>query len=350
MEADGLTSEKLLATPNWISGWYSDNATDGGLNPLGWDQAIDRYILSLFWAIQTITSIGYGNIVPVTRAEYFIACVIQLCAGVMWAYVIGSLTGVVAGMGERAETYRHRSDHANDLIKAFSDPSDATTLVDDEGEPVASRIVAKHVRKYIHKQYIVSGSESCVSTIQDSYPVFNTLTPELREASSILLMNQYLKVVTYLSSKYLNTRDQAFISQQCVNLQFASGEIVRTECPVEGLGRGIYVFRGGCAFALNTLDHSHKNHTDEKLHTVRLATPGVAYGIGTVLVEDDNELAKGRLHFLTFSQVIFIPRKAIMDVLQRNEKAWKDCARWIYLRTLLHAQADQMPRAREVKK
>ena len=37
LEADGLSAEKLTSTPNWIGGWYADNATDGGLNPLGWD-------------------------------------------------------------------------------------------------------------------------------------------------------------------------------------------------------------------------------------------------------------------------------------------------------------------------
>jgi len=333
VQADGLSAEKFTATPNWIGGWYADNATDGGLNPLGWDHALDRYILSLFWAIQTITSIGYGNIVPVTRAEYFVACCIQLCAGVMWAYVIGGLTGVVAGMGVRAEAYRHRSDEANELIKALSDDNGATTLVDEDGDSLSSYIVAKHVRKYIHSQYVVAKGNSCVSTIQDYYPVFNTLTPELQEASSVLLLNQYFNIVPYLSSKYLNFKEQAKIAQQCVNLQFAAGELIHTECPVEGLGRGVYIFRGGCAFALRQQAKGFK----EPLSSIHLVTSGIAYGVGNVLLQDENPFGKGRLNFLTFSQLVFIPRKAIMDVLQKNERAWKDCARWVYVRTLLRA-------------
>jgi hypothetical protein len=332
VEVGGFDKDAIQTRPNWISGWYADNATDGGLNPLGWDHALDRYILSLFWAIQTITSIGYGNIIPVTRAEYFVACCIQLCAGVMWAYVIGGLTGVVAGMGVRAEAYRHRSDEANELIQAFSDDNGATTLADEDGESLSSYIVAKYIRKYIHSQYVVANRNSCVSTIQDYYPVFNTLTPELQKASSVLLLNQYFNIVPYLSLKYLSLKEQAEIAQQCVNLQFAAGELIRTECPVEGLGRGVYIFCGGCAFAFHQQAKGF-----EEARSSHLVTSGIAYGVDTVLLQDENPFAKGRLNFLTFSQLVFIPRKAIMDVLQKNVKAWKDCARWVYLRTLLRA-------------
>ena len=260
---------------------------DGGLNPLGWYNAIDRYILSLFWAIQTITSIGYGNIVPVTRAEYFTACGLQLGAGVMWAYVIGGLTGVVAGMGVRAEAYRHRSDQANELIQAFSDTNDATTLVAEDGELLASKVVAKHVRNYIHKQYVVARGDSCVSTIQDYFPVFNTLTPETSGSCKCVTTERTTSnTVPYLSSKYLSRQEQAEIAQQCMYLQFASGEIIRTECPVEGLGRGVYIFRGGCAFSFD----ESKSTVKHKFSSFGLVIPGMSYGSDTVLLEDGNRL------------------------------------------------------------
>jgi len=54
-------SRDLLRVPNWIGNWVENNAVEGGLNPVGWYQATDRYALSLFWAAQTITSIGYGT-------------------------------------------------------------------------------------------------------------------------------------------------------------------------------------------------------------------------------------------------------------------------------------------------
>ena len=50
---------------------------EGGLNPIGWEHSWDRYFLCLFWSIQSITSIGYGNIVPVTFVE---VRVVGVCA------------------------------------------------------------------------------------------------------------------------------------------------------------------------------------------------------------------------------------------------------------------------------
>jgi len=43
--------------------------------------------------------------------------------------------------------------------------------------------------------------------------------------------------------------------------------------------------------------------------------------------------------FLSFSKVILIPREAIMEVLDNNKRAWKDCARWRYLLALLRLKS-----------
>ena len=73
--------DNLLNTTNWIHGWYDDHYIEGGLNPIGWDHPWDRYFLSLFWSVQTITSIGYGNITPVTFVEVseMMATVVCFC-------------------------------------------------------------------------------------------------------------------------------------------------------------------------------------------------------------------------------------------------------------------------------
>jgi hypothetical protein len=83
--------QSLISTPNWISFWYNNYYEEGSLNPANPDSFLDRYILSLFWAVQTITSIGYGNVLPFTTAEYFVSSALMLLSGIIWAYIIGKM-------------------------------------------------------------------------------------------------------------------------------------------------------------------------------------------------------------------------------------------------------------------
>jgi hypothetical protein len=90
IEAGGTFSEpNLLVKPNWIANWYNNTRGEGSLNPIGDSQALSRYALSLFWSVQTIISVGYGNIVPYTESEFWMASIMMLVSGIFWAYIIG---------------------------------------------------------------------------------------------------------------------------------------------------------------------------------------------------------------------------------------------------------------------
>jgi len=64
-------------------------------------------------------------------------------------------------------------------------------------------------------------------------------------------------------------------------------------------------------------------------------------------VEDDRPAAKGKLQFLTFSQVIFIPRKAVLKALEKSDKAWKESARWFYFINLFIVKAEESQKRKQ---
>jgi hypothetical protein len=320
VEAGRFTEEALESTPNWIWNWYDSNNIQGGLNPIGWFQDTDRYILSLFWAVQTITSIGYGNIVPVTSTEWFVACILMLLSGIMWAYIIGGLVGVTAAMNARSEIYRERMDQANAMIKEFgagevlkgSDPD--VRAVED------LRDLEHRIKNYIYNQYAMSNHNACISDLSQTFPVLETLSPDLQRLSALMVFKDDLETVPYLSSRFLSIEARSEVAMECVFLEFAAGEVVDIEKGVGDLGRGIFVFRKGLGLL--------RNH---------FSLPGMPCGDRKVLVEDGHPAVKSNLFFLSFAKVVFIPRKAVLAAFVKNPTAWKECARWIYFMTTLHS-------------
>jgi hypothetical protein len=309
------SEEKMLNATTWISNWYVPGP---GLNPIGYSNYMDRYWLCIFWAIQTITSIGYGNIVPVTSLEYAVANALMLCAGIFWAFVIGSLVDVVAVSSKLQNEYVTRMDEANQLVKNFQDsklPESVTGSTIQASKRV--RRFLTNQRDYSTKNWLDEGNNM---TLSEAFPTLNLLSPELRRVCALHLTHSFLETVPYLSSKYLSPDEQAEIALQCMTLEFAAGERFSSH-PV--FGRGIIIFTRGLGFTTRTLI--------KKSFTWTRGLKGHALDVNEVLVEDEYHKEKQLVyHFVNFTKVLFIPRSAIMNILEKNAVAWKQCARWRY--------------------
>ena len=355
--------DPLKDEPNWIRGWHAENYVEGGPDPFGEGGSIDSYVLGLFWAIQTITSIGYGNIVPITRLEWWVGCVLQLLAGFLWTYLIGCLVGIAAGMQANEEIYRGRTDEANVMIRGFENPlirraqaekessmkvSNRRLSLEDNipslalenpshAERADKEDFAKHIRIYLDKQHRhLKLPRTSNSSLSDILPVVETLPPWLQKMSHLLIMQKYLEVVPYLSTKFLDLDEQCRLAMECKLLDFSAGERINAAMEGSEVERGIFVFQRGCALTKIPDFKNLKNR-------VLVLTAGSVFGTGKVLIENGDPGAEITLSFLTYSSALFIPRTAVLRVLQKNALAWKRSARWIYLRTSIRHGKKQSP-------
>ena len=314
------------APPTWISAWYYDSIGTVSINPIGWSNDIDRYALSLFWAIQSITSIGYGNIVPVSRVEYYIANMLMLVSGVFWAYAIGNIIQILDHVHSCEMFYKVKMDSANTLINSFSpiDPDREPDYGVGDAEVLASRIRRFLTAQYNKTSRINPNSEFNSKKLEEVYPLIDHLSPELRQLTSLHLYRGVLERIPYLSSKYLSPSEQSEVAFKCVFIEFGRGE---TFYEHSQYGRGLVVLKKGFCMA------TRKSKPKEKRWYAR----GEPIGINDVLVDGDflGRDEKRRLTFYSYSLALYIPRSVIMEVLKKKPGIWKDCARWHYLQACL---------------
>lgn len=137
-------------------------------------------------------------------------------------------------------------------------------------------------------------------------------------------------MVPYLSSKYLSLEEQSELAFKCMIVEFARGDIY-VKHPT--LGRGIMIPQRGMAICMGTVGNHIIRGSRPSLQTFGIDHP---IGVEDVLAEDTflgDELPLYR--FLSYTLVIFIPHSVIYDVLTKNNEAWKQCGRWMYLRACL---------------
>jgi potassium voltage-gated channel Eag-related subfamily H protein 7 len=87
------------------------------------------YTACMHFSMMTITSIGYGDIVPTNTTEYGVCCVLMLGSGVTWAMVISKLSGIAALSDPVTRQYLQKSDDINRFMDATKCKSDFKQMV-----------------------------------------------------------------------------------------------------------------------------------------------------------------------------------------------------------------------------
>eukprot|EP00931_Biecheleriopsis_adriatica_P049098 TRINITY_DN28397_c0_g1_i1.p1 TRINITY_DN28397_c0_g1~~TRINITY_DN28397_c0_g1_i1.p1 ORF type:complete len:750 (-),score=154.43 TRINITY_DN28397_c0_g1_i1:9-2258(-) len=74
------------------------------------------YLCSLYWAVYTLTGIGYGDIVPVSLAEYILSIICMFCGSMLWAWVMASLVSIMSTMNQANNENMQLLDAINGLL------------------------------------------------------------------------------------------------------------------------------------------------------------------------------------------------------------------------------------------
>lgn len=74
-----------------------------------------KYVTSYYWGFQTFTTVGYGEIYPVTELERVFAIFYMIFGVVFYSSAIGSLSRLLVNIDKRAIEHRNRMNNFNDF-------------------------------------------------------------------------------------------------------------------------------------------------------------------------------------------------------------------------------------------
>ena len=81
-----------------------------------------RYIASLYWALVTITSTGYGDVLAVTVPERAYNCIVTLFGALIYATIFGRVTVMFNTMAQSKDIYRRRLAQVNRFMSVYDLP------------------------------------------------------------------------------------------------------------------------------------------------------------------------------------------------------------------------------------
>ncbi|CAD8194916.1 unnamed protein product [Paramecium octaurelia] len=78
---------------------------------------IDRYVVSFYWSIVTMTTIGYGDIIPVNLTERLFCIIMTLISTATFAYSVNSIGQIFQDMSKQSVQFKTNMNSLNKFLK-----------------------------------------------------------------------------------------------------------------------------------------------------------------------------------------------------------------------------------------
>ena len=194
--------------------------------------AADQYIRSLYWTITTMTTVGYGDIIPQSNPEYVITMVVMLLGASMYAIIIGNISSLFSNLDAAKAKYWSRIEGVTQYLQSRHVPQEMSSKVRDYYEYMWAR--HKGIRED-EMLYDLPGPlrlEILLHLAKDlleGVPLFKYSSPSLRNILLEALVPQIYPPNVIIAQKDEYGKEIFFISKGRLEVVSENGEQVYTE-------------------------------------------------------------------------------------------------------------------------
>ena len=183
--------------------------------------AFDRYIAALYFSGMTLTSIGYGEFLPVNTTERIFLIVLMVLSGFVWTFVIGKVSMVCTSLDPNTIAYQNDMDSLNFFMR--------------------DRQLNKELRLSLRDYF--AQSREIRQRIQDQ-KLIEKMSPLLQNTVSFEANRVWLDQIWYLRNvENMYETGQSFLARLCKRIQVC-GYVQKERLPLGQLyiiARGIVV-------------------------------------------------------------------------------------------------------------
>jgi CRP-like cAMP-binding protein len=137
----------------------------------------DMYVLAMYWAIMTITTIGYGDVPSGTTAERVVSIFCMILGACLYSYIVGTVTTVVQGLDISRRAFEDKMDSINDYMTLSCFPTH----------------LRRRIRAYCFYQ------RDTKSFLPQERDLYASVSPALRSMCAYYKYNVLLKRVPYFA-------------------------------------------------------------------------------------------------------------------------------------------------------
>ncbi|KAL3667688.1 hypothetical protein V7S43_007241 [Phytophthora oleae] len=258
-------------------------------NPASMYQAPFAYLRSLYWAVVTLTAVGYGDIVAYSTAESYFAALWIFMGGIINFGVVGAMSSTISNM---LATHHHHMEKLNTLNTAL------------ERMEISEKL-STEIRRFYHQQF--SGRKKAYES-----KLLSHLPNQLCYEISSLLHSDAVKSVTLFDSASIEFLKE--VTGKFRHRSFQNGETI---CFEGDVCRDFFVLLSGSK--VNVLYRSRKV-------PVRALHGGDCYGVSEFLLRKPYPatlVSASHVHasVMTRDQFDVIQRKFSDDVNDMKEEA-----------------------------